>query len=324
MGCILEDGTMARTEHASMISSSTRPDLGALASRALEGGVLIAGDDGEWLSGALCLGELIARRDRVNAHVVGVVRAVGAPFWKFIGIDAEALETGRRVTYLERLRQRVYQAVGQSALFSVDVITGSPAPALAVTVGERGSACVLIGLADEGTAERLVSEDTVLQLTRIVEVPVIAVPPTCVALPMRALVAMDYSASSRRAARSAMQLLGPGATLSLAHVEPEADLRAIGHEGLAEIYERGVAAFNEELTTELGSAGDVTIDTVLLRGEPAPALLDFAASHKCDLVAAGTQGTPALERHFVGSVSTALLRGARCIVLIAPPTGSLS
>ncbi len=124
-----------------------------------------------------------------------------------------------------------------------------------------------------------------------------------------------------------MQLLAPGATLSLVHVEPEADLRALGQEGLAEIYERGVAALNEELTAELrgaSDASDVTIETVLLRGEPAPALLDLAASRGCDLIAAGTQGAPALDRHLTGSVSTALLRGARCAVLIAPPADSPS
>jgi nucleotide-binding universal stress UspA family protein len=311
---------MTQSARTTASSSPRGSEPAAPDRRRLPGPVLIAGDDGDSFCGALHLGELLARRDRVNAHVVGVVRAVATPVWKFVGIDAEAIDAGRRVTYLDRLRQRVYRTVGRSALFSVDVVTGSPALALAAVARDRGSACILVGFADEDTAERRASEHVVLEMTRAVGVPVVAVPRTCASLPTRALVAMDFSASSRRAARAAMQLLAPGATLSLVHVAPEADLRALGQEGLAEIYERGVAACHQELSAELGGPPDVTIETVLLRGEPAPALLDLASNSQCDLIAAGTQGVSALDRQFTGSVSTALLRGARCAVLIAPPT----
>ncbi|HEU4566039.1 MAG TPA: universal stress protein [Gemmatimonadaceae bacterium] len=303
-------------------STTSAPDpsaLGGRAPRTLDGPLLIAGDDADASYGALTLGELLARRDRVNAHVLGAVRPVRSPVWSTVRVDPEALEAGRRGAFLERLRRRVHQAVGQSGFFSVDVVTGNPAWALAAEARARGSACILVGLAAPGTPERAASEDMVLHLTSTADVPVIAVPAEYARLPARALVAMDFSETSRRAAAMTARLLAPGATLTLAHVEPEADLRALGHEGLAEIYERGVAGLFEELVAELRGESDAVIETVLLKGEAAPAVLDFAASRDYELIACGTQGESALDRHFTGSVSTALLRGAPRGVLIAPP-----
>jgi nucleotide-binding universal stress UspA family protein len=53
-------------------------------------------------------------------------------------------------------------------------------------------------------------------------------------------------------------------------------------------------------------------------------VLDHASRGDVDLIATGTQGRMAPERHLTGSVSTAILRGARCPVLIAPPPREIS
>jgi nucleotide-binding universal stress UspA family protein len=281
--------------------------------------VLVAGEAGETSNGALRLGELLARRDRVNVHVLGITRSLGFPISAFANVDAEALEAGRRAQLLEQLRQRVYRTVGRSALFSVDAATGSPARLLAAAAEERGSACVLIGLPNLGTPERAATEDEVLQIASIAEVPVIAVPPDSDVLPTRALVALDFGEGSRSAARMAAHLLGTRGTLTMAHAEPEGELRALGQEGLAEIYEHGVAALFAKVKAEIEDASDVSVETMLLKGDPATSLLSVISSGSYELIASGTQGVSALDRHFAGSVSTALLRGSAGIVLIAPP-----
>jgi nucleotide-binding universal stress UspA family protein len=321
---------MTSTTSECPISAPRAADLVRSAASALGGPVLVAGGDGEASCGALRLAELLARRDRVNAHVLGVLRPVRFPAWALAEVDPEALEAGRRGKHLVLLRRRVHQTVGRSALFSVDVVTDSPARALAAAARERGSACILVGLAERGTVGRPASEDEALQVTRAADVPVVAVPVDCAFLPRRALVALDFGDGSKRATLTAARLLAPGATLTLAHVEPEADLRALGQEGLAEIYERGVAerfrAIEAELAAERRAMGDTTVETVLLTGEPAPVLLERAVRGAYDLIACGTQGVAQAmsprERHVTGSVSTALLRGAGCAVLIAPPAAT--
>ncbi len=289
--------------------------------RTLVGPLLIAGQDAEYMRGALRVAEILARRDRVNAHVLGAVPALALPQLLLLNLDHEALEDGRRRQYLARLRRRLHQTTGRSAQFSVEAIAGSPAVALALAARERGSAFILVGLEQHDVRGRAATEDAALQVRGSAGIPVLAVPAAQEQLPQRALVAVDFSAASIFAARAAIPLLAPGATLTLAHVEPRVDFRALGMDGWAEIYERGVAALLEPLAARLTAAGDITVNTVVLRsedGDTSAALLERAREHDFDLIATGTQGHTALDRHLTGSVSTALLRGARCAVLIAP------
>lgn len=47
--------------------------------RSLVGPLLIAGQDAGYMRGALCVAEILERRDRVNAHVLGAVPALALP-----------------------------------------------------------------------------------------------------------------------------------------------------------------------------------------------------------------------------------------------------
>jgi nucleotide-binding universal stress UspA family protein len=283
------------------------------------GPLLIAGEDAEYTRGAMHVAELLARRDRVNAHVLGVVRPLAFPASLLSEIDREALEEGRRRTHLDRVRQRLHQATGLAAYFTVDAVSGSPAVQLARAARERGSELIMVGLEEYGAKGRTATEDAALQITQAAEVPVLAVPVDRASLPKHALVAMDFSPASQRAARAAVPLLAQAAKLTLAYVEPDVDLAALGREDWAEIHDRAFARLFDQLATSLSIPGDVSVETVLLRGEPAATLVDYSSRGDFDFVATGTQGETELERHRTGSVSTAVLRGARCAVLIAPP-----
>jgi nucleotide-binding universal stress UspA family protein len=207
-----------------------------------------------------------------------------------------------------------------AAFFTVEAVTGSPAPTLARVARERDSELIMVGLEDPGGQHRTATEDAALQVTRAADTPVLAVPASYGLLPKNAVVAMDFSPASQRAARSVIPLLAPGAKLTLAYVEPEVDFAALGKKEWAGIHEHGVAGLFEKLSASLAVPGDVSVETVLLRGgDPATVLLGHVRAGDFDLIATGTQGQTPRDRHLTGSVSTALLRGARCAVLIAPP-----
>ena len=59
----------------------------------------------------------------------------------------------------------------------------------------------------------------------------------------------------------------------------------------------------------------MAIDTVVVTGDPADQVLAAAERDGADLVATGTHGAGVIERMFVGSVATALLRRATASVL---------
>ena len=291
----------------------------AVPERTHTGPLLIAGEDADFTRGALHVAELLARRDRVNAHVLGVVRPLTFPSTLLDEIDIATLEASRCQTHLNRVRQRVHQAAGLAAYFTVGAVTGNPASELARAASERNSELILVGLAEQGVPGRTASEDAALQVTRAAEVPVLAVPVDRSSLPKRAMVAMDFSPASQRAAQAVIPLLSKGSKLTLAYVVPDVDFAAFGKPGWATIHDHGVARLFERLAAALSIPGDISVETVLLRGEIVAALLDYARRADVDLIATGTQGETELERHRTGSVSTAVLRGAQCLVLIAPP-----
>jgi nucleotide-binding universal stress UspA family protein len=290
--------------------------------RSLVGPLLIAGQDAEYMRGALCVAEILARRDRVNAHVLGAVPPLALPRLLLVNLDHEALEDGRRERHLDRLRRRLHQVTGISTHFSVEAITGSPAVELARAARERGSEYILVGLEQYDALGRAATEDVALQVRGSASIPVLAVPMGQERLPQRALIAVDFSAASMRAARAAIPLLAPRATLTLVHVEPTVDFQELGMDGWAENYERGVAMLFEPLVALLTAASDITVKAVVLHSnggdDTAEALLEHARQHDFDLIATGTQAHTALDRHLTGSVSTALLRGAQCAVLMSP------
>ena len=60
----------------------------------------------------------------------------------------------------------------------------------------------------------------------------------------------------------------------------------------------------------------VDIETAVLEGKPAPAILQYAKEQKIDLIVLGTQGKKGLERFLLGSVAESVIRSAPCRVLV--------
>ena len=67
-------------------------------------------------------------------------------------------------------------------------------------------------------------------------------------------------------------------------------------------------------TTEDVFEGDA-IETAVLRGKPADAILDYADEHDVDLVSMGTHGRTGVSRYVAGSVTERVVRQASCPVL---------
>ena len=309
---------MSSTIHATLPAASAA-DRSVMAPRAHTGPLLIAVRDDESAHGPLQLAELLARRDHLNAHVLTLVQPLPFTASLLTEVDVAALAEGRRQEQLARVRQRVHQTVGRSAHFSMSAEPGSPSRAIAHSARERRSALILVGLQTHGAAGRAATEDAALQVTRTAGVPVLAVPPDCVALPRRVLVAMDFAEASVHAARAALLTLAVGGHLTLAHIEPDLDFRDMGKDGWGEIYAAGVTSLFRRLVPELRVPGDVEVETTIVRGDPATSLMKLASRGRFDLIAVGSRSAPWPDADLTGSVSTALLRGATCTVLIAPP-----
>lgn len=184
---------------------------------------------------------------------------------------------------------------------------------LRIATHRRATLVVLpLGGTDDLTA--LAEQDMALQAVHRACVPVLAISASLEALPRNALLAIDFSDASARAACAAMRLLDRGGNATLVHVYPD---RAADGDGWNELLARGARRRLELMQRRVG-APEGRVDIVLDHGEPAHQILGLATLTRADLIALGGASRGMLHRMLASSLTTRVVRGASCSVLVAP------
>lgn len=287
--------------------------------------VLVATDGTPDAMGAVEMARLLAARDGARVEVLTVFD----PPMQFYGLEAVGIAAGVPSPYglvaIEELRRRVEIQLagvgGGASEWPISVKVDSCAPAIARFASECGAALVLMGLRPHVAVERWLGRGTLLRVIHLSHVPVLAVPADARGLPQRVVAAVDLSELSLRAVQSLPALLAPGSQLHLVH----ATWAPLPGENWATMdwvktYRTGVEERIEALASELRSSAALEVHVhVRETGDPAHEILRLADEVGAELIAAGSHGHGFLGRIVLGSVSSKLLHGARCAVLIAPP-----
>jgi nucleotide-binding universal stress UspA family protein len=140
---------------------------------------------------------------------------------------------------------------------------------------------------------------------------------------MRILLAMDGSASSDTARNLVASLAWPEASVIrlVAVVEPmSAVVAGLAPYSATEFDDRAVAASLEarlaESAASLAKAGR-TVETLVLHGRPASAIVEEALEWRAELIVLGSRGLGRLRSMLLGSVSAEVVDHAPCPVLVA-------
>lgn len=145
---------------------------------------------------------------------------------------------------------------------------------------------------------------------------------------MKVLIGTDGSDDAIAAARRAVELLAPTASITVAALMEEPVAVTAGFEsGFA-----GGMATPEEIQTEweavegAGSTavsdtiaalgGAATVEPVVRVGSPGPGLCQLAEELGADVVVVGSRGRGALKRALLGSVSSHVVHNAPCPVMV--------
>ena len=284
------------------------------------GRILVATDGTHDADGAVRVGLALARRDNVRADLFSVVE----PLMRFtpdglpVPGDADHLVEITRESCEAALltqRDRTHPGIRE---WSFDVAIGPRVETIIANAGQRHASLILLGLGAHGVSARLLQRETALRVIRDASTPVLAVPSHAWGVPHTALAALDFTASSEHAARTALSLLGREGTLYLAHVTPRTQIPQGDPRTWEEFMRSGIAPKLVAVAHGLEIPPGVRVEYVLLHGEPAHELLAFAEERRIDMIAAGAHGRSALGRLMLGSVSTTLVRKAHCWVLVAP------
>jgi nucleotide-binding universal stress UspA family protein len=192
---------------------------------------------------------------------------------------------------------------------------------IARTARQENAQLIVIGSGQRAPMDRWLGAETALKVTRLATVPVLVVPRVASELPRRALIAIDFSDYSLHAARAVLEVMGERPHAFLVHMMwPPVEIEAFP--SLVEwrrTYRQASEVGLEEIAAELRAHRSVDIECVVAEGEPFEQLLGLAGRLNVDVIAAGSQGYGFLGRLLMGSVSTRLIRGAPCAVLVAPP-----
>ena len=291
--------------------SSVAPELGVRANHACP--IVIATDGRTQSDAALVVGKLVAGAPEAM-RVVTVLKTL--PFVPDAQISVSPdLEAARRAAARREVQNQLGRAWGTTA--DVELREGDPATAISRLAHEAGATMIVAGLGRHRVADRIFGDETVLRLIRLSDVPILAAANGTKQAPRRIVVGVDFSETGLRAARMSLDLAAPGAAIYLTHVAPRDSSLPDGGTGIGS-YKHDANAALQKTREQLRIPNDITVQKVLLQGDPATEILAFATSVNADLIATGSHGHGFVARMLIGSVTTRIVRCSTCSVLCVP------
>jgi len=283
--------------------------------------VIVATDGRDQSDAAMAVGRIVAG-DAAALRVVTVLKALPMVSPEAALPVAPDVQTARRAEQRRAVIEQGTRIWGEPSI-DVELAEGDPATTLATIAHESNATMIVSGIGRHQVMDRLFGDETAIRLVRMSSVPVLTVAGGLTGAPHRIVIAADFSETSLRAARLALELAAPHATLYLAHVGPrDKVLHDWNSWGLS--YKEDAGDALQKMREELRVPAGMTVQRVLLQGDPATELLAFATSVNADLIATGSHGYGFVARMLIGSVTTRILRCSTCSVLCVPHAAAMT
>ncbi|MEP6619623.1 MAG: universal stress protein [bacterium] len=278
------------------------------------GPVMLATKPFDGTDAPLAVARWLSHREDRELHVISVLdqrdalaSAAGAPPLPPRFYDEE------RASIATRMLATLSADKGSDLGYKVDVLDGPCARTVVDVARERRARVIVVGTGKHDPIGRFVYGERALQIIRLADRPVLVVPRGASSGTIhRAIVAVDFSPVSLRAARTLIPMLSDGSTLTLVHVKPAEQPVHTSNELRCDVRFRRFIRL-------LSLPPTVTVETKLLWGDAAESVEQFAALAHADMIACGRRHNHSLvETLLAGSVSSALVRAHSCPVLIVP------
>jgi nucleotide-binding universal stress UspA family protein len=277
---------------------------------------VVATDGREQSDGAIRAGAWLAESG-AEWRVVSVdppLPVVSAELDLQMTADTIQAQLGNRRRVVHEQLQRVLR---RDVTADIHLRHGDPADVVCRVAEETNASLIVTGLGRRSLADRLLADETTLRIIRNATMPVLAVPPEFTGAPHTAIVGVDFSGPSVRAAEIVMRMMQDIATIYLMTVAPRADLVSLTTGGRA-AYEAHAMPKLKQLVDELQSPERVHLQPVIKQGDPATELLKYAGATQSEVIAIGTRGLGLVARFLLGSVATKVVRASTVAVLTVP------
>lgn len=304
-----------------MTSPHTRPStlVTGVGGGARTGRPILVATSGQDGSASLRAAELIASHTKSKVLVLSVIEPDPAtPYDPQFGFVSPEYQATRLEIRHADVRRQVQGATTKGAEWPIDIRFGSAPAEIADEARRQGVSLVVMDSGSHGRLTRLLTGETTLRTIRRAQSPVLTLAGELERLPSVAIAAIDFSPASIAAARAALDLLSGEATFYLVHVWSRSASDHPSERARDDEYERALPGLFDRAHGILDAPPGITVHRITLLGDPVEELQRFAASQGADLIAAGRRGHGFFERLLVGSTTTALVRSARCHVLVTP------
>ena len=286
--------------------------------------LLVATDGTEGALGALRLAHALSRKRGATVDVLAVIPPLPPPPPRVDGLPGDPSEAeGSAIFDMHDAITRQIAGLGDGAArWPVTVRIGSAAGTIAQAGRDVGASLILVGHPGE-RAGAVVDAETTLDVVHLAHLPVIAVAATVTEPPHRLLVGVDLHSPQLDSLTAPLLEISEPRTIHLAHVAWE-----VGPSGPRESrpwqaeYVSRVAAQLEALAKALRLAAPAHVEVHVPVGDWDEGLVGLADRLGVDMIATGSHAYGELGRAFTRSLSTAVLHGATCSVLIVPTPGA--
>ncbi|MEO8560791.1 MAG: universal stress protein [bacterium] len=284
-----------------------------------EGPVLLATKPFNGFEAPLLVARWLATREERALRVISVLERTDAAALASAATPLPAKESEREALAAQ-IRRELTPLGAEPGATQIVVVEGPCSRNVVDAARACDARVIVIGTGKHNPIGRYLYGERALQIVSIADRPVLVVPDDARADAVDvAVVAVDFSPASVRAARAVLPMLSHGGRLILVHVRTEVTLREENAEEWNDAYARRCATLFAQFQRQLQQTlSGVSVETKVLRGDAVRTILDYATACHAGLIACGRLGHSLMARVFVGSVSSALVRQARCPVLVAP------
>lgn len=285
------------------------------------GPLLVASDASIASDAAFPMARTLSAHLGAKVQVISALRPNAMPTYAFdampyVAPPSPVLLDNRAAQVASQLERLVPEATSHTP-WPVLVRTGDPVREIVSMAHDLEARLIVVGRGRHGLVERVLGGESVLRLLQLGETPVLAVEHTLERVPRRVVVATDFSLFSVYAAKVAIGLSAPDATIELVHVAPMLTEHAPLLREFAQEYREQAAASFLALIERLRRPG-LRFETTLLEGNASTRIVEHLGTHPADLVVSATHGYGFMRRMMLGSVAAELVRSAPCSVLCVP------
>jgi nucleotide-binding universal stress UspA family protein len=287
-------------------------------SRTRSPSILVATDGSETSLAAYNAAELIAAEIHARVHVLSVLEPLptimpppGTPILA-TGVD-KSREDALRIAMVEQLLK-----LGKLAQWSTEIRLGKPPSVIAEVAKERNVDLVIVGASRHGVVDRLFGEETATQLARRIERPLLVAAPLIARLPKRAVIALDLSPADRSSFVTVLEMVGTPHSVSVLHVVPRSEALGVDWAEYDHEYRAEVESAFCKLNERLGALPRMESDLVVMHGDAAREINQFAQSVKAELIVLGVKRRGAFSITPGGGIAMKVVRAAECSVLLVP------